>query len=42
MRAFKTVKFTSSAAKFELLNFTTAFAKIKIHSRKFDVVKSKI
>ena len=27
MRAFKTVKFTSSAAKFELLNFTTAFAK---------------
>ena len=26
MRAFKTVKFTSSAAKFEPLNLTTAFA----------------
>jgi hypothetical protein len=42
MRAFKTVKFTSSAAKFELLNFTTAFAKFKTPSRKFGAAKSKI
>ncbi|WP_277418935.1 hypothetical protein [Campylobacter showae] len=39
MSAFKTVKFTSSAGKFEPSNLTMAFAKFKIHSRKFGATK---
>lgn len=42
MSAFKTVKFTSSAGKFEPLNLTTALVKFEIFSRKFDAAKSKI
>nr|WP_314788351.1 hypothetical protein [uncultured Campylobacter sp.] len=42
MSAFKTVKFTSSAGKFEPLNLTMTFVKFKIFSRKFDAAKSKI
>jgi len=41
MSVFKTVKFTSSASKFEPLNLTMAFVKFKIFSRKFDVAKVK-
>ncbi|WP_298945624.1 hypothetical protein [uncultured Campylobacter sp.] len=42
MNAFKTVKFTSSAGKFDSLNLTTALVKFEIFSRKFGATKSKI
>ena len=42
MNAFKTVKFTSSAGKFEPLNLTMTFVKCRILGRKFGAAKSKI